>query len=164
MTRHHHSFARESILTGLIGAGVVALWFLILDLSRGQPFITPSVLGQVVIFRNATPDLTRPVIAAVAAYTVLHVVAFLALGAVVTWLVFKADRHNIARFALLMLFVVFAALFSGVLVMFFEGTSGLFPFWTVLGANTLAAVAMGWYLYRRHPAIRRGLARDALGA
>ena len=164
MAMHHHSLGRESIATGLIGAGVVALWFLGLDLLRGQPFITPSVLGQVIVFRNDHPDLVRVVPAAVAAYTAVHLVAFLLLALVVTWLVFQADRHNIARFALLMLFVVFEAFFSGLQVMFFESTSGLFPLWTVLAANTLAALSMAWYLYRRHPALRRGLAREALGA
>jgi hypothetical protein len=164
MAKHHHSFGQESIMTGVIGAGIVALWFLVLDLIRGQAFTTPSVLGQVILFGNSTPELSRPVFAAVAAYTALHIAAFLILGALVTWLVFQADRHNIARFALLMLFVAFLGFFYGILVMFFQGTSGLFPVWSVLIANTLAAAGMGWYLLRRHPALWRGLAREPLGA
>ncbi len=164
MARHHHSFGRESIITGLIGAGVVALWFLILDLVKGQPLITPSVLGQVFILGKSDPDLAQPMMVAVAAYTALHIAAFLTFGALVTWLVFQADRNNIARFALLMLFVAFEVLFYGLIVMFLQGTSGLFPFWTVLVANSLAAVAMGWYLFRRHPALWRALEREPLGA
>lgn len=27
MARHHHSFAKESLITGLLGALAVALWF-----------------------------------------------------------------------------------------------------------------------------------------
>jgi hypothetical protein len=164
MNKHHHSLGQESITTGLIGAGVVALWFLALDLIKGQPLITPSVLGQVIIFQKTDPNLVEPVMAAVAGYTALHLAAFLTLGALATWLVFQADRNNIARFALLILFVTFEVFFYGLIVMFFQGTSGLFPFWTVLVANTLSAVAMGWYLYRRHPALKRALEREALGA
>jgi hypothetical protein len=164
MATHHHSFGKESMITGLIGAGIVALWFLVIDLIQGRPLTTPSVLGQVVILGKSDPDLSHPVLAAVAAYTGLHVAVFLLIGALVTWLVFQADRHNIARFGLLMLFVAFEVFFYGLLVMFFQGTSGLFPFWSVLVANTLAAIGMGWYLLRRHPAIRRALAREPLGA
>jgi hypothetical protein len=164
MTTQRHTFGKESIATGLIGAGIVALWFLILDLIRGYPLSTPSILGQVIIFGKQEPDVASPVMSAVAAYTALHVAAFLVLGALVTWLVFQADRHNIARFALLVLFVAFEVFFYGWLVAFFQGTSGRFPFWTVLIANTLAALGMGAYLFRRHPAIRRALDGEPLGA
>lgn len=163
MPTHHHSFRNESLTTGAIGAGVVALWFLVLDLIAGQALVTPSILGQAVIFGRSAP---LPVVdyTAVAAYTVLHLAVFLIIGAVVTKLVFLADRQGIFRFALLMLFVVFEVLFYGVVVMFLQGTSGHFPFWSVLVANTLAAVSMGGYLYRRHPALRRGFLKEPLGA
>src|SRR5262249_13550107 len=59
MSTHHHSLGQESITTGLIGAGVVALWFLALDLIKGQPLITPSVLGQVIIFQKTDPNLVE---------------------------------------------------------------------------------------------------------
>jgi hypothetical protein len=34
------SVLEEGILTGIVGAAVVALWFLIIDLARGQMFFT----------------------------------------------------------------------------------------------------------------------------
>src|SRR6185295_8018568 len=76
MLKHHHSFGRESIATGLIGASVVALWFLILDAVNGQPLSTPSILGQVIIFGHETPVAYPPVWPAVAAYTALHIAGF----------------------------------------------------------------------------------------
>jgi hypothetical protein len=164
VTQHHHSLGRESIVVGLIGAAAVALWFLIIDSIAGRPFTTPSILGQVVLFRQTTPNVEVVQWNAVAAYTGLHLAAFLGLGGLITRLVFWADRNALARFALLMLFVVFEVLFYGFITMFFEGTRGLFPFWSILAANTFAAAAMGWYLYRRHPALRRALAREPLGA
>ena len=164
MAIHHHSFGKESMTTGLIGAAIVMVWFFIIDLIHGQPLATPSILGQVVLYGKAEPEIVRPLLPAVAAYTGLHIAAFLLIGTLVTWLVFKANRHNIARFALLVLFVTFEVFFYGLLVMFFQGSSGLFPFWSVLAANTLAAAGMGGYLFRRHPALRRALAREPLGA
>ena len=40
----------DGILAGIIGAAVVAIWFLVLDTARGQMFITPSLLGSVIFF------------------------------------------------------------------------------------------------------------------
>lgn len=164
MARHHHSFARESAVTGLLGASAVALWFLVIDLIAGRPFSTPSVLGQVILFGITAPVVAPPLWPAVIAYTGLHVAVFLLFGMVVTRLVFLADRHMLALFALFMLFVAFEVFFYGLLSMLFEGTAGHFPIWQVLGANTLAAAAMGAYLIRRHPALRRRLHRQPLGA
>jgi hypothetical protein len=39
----------DGILTGIVGAAVVAIWFLILDTARGQMLITPSLLGIVIL-------------------------------------------------------------------------------------------------------------------
>jgi hypothetical protein len=37
---------REAVVAGLLGAAAVAIWFLLLDLLRGQPFFTPAALGS----------------------------------------------------------------------------------------------------------------------
>lgn len=164
MTKHHHSYLRETITTGALGAGAVALWFLVIDALDGLPFATPSILGQVILFGETEPILTRVVWPAVLAYTVVHLIGFLLFAAVVTRLVFLADKSQLALFGLFMLFVAFEGFFSGLMAMLFAGTAGLFPFWEVIGANSLAIVAMGWYLYPRHPAIRRRLEREPLGS
>lgn len=164
MMKHHHSIGGESLVTGLLGAGAVALWFLVVDTLAGRPFVTPSILGQVILFGQTTPVTETVQWSAVAAYSALHVAAFLVIGAVATQLVFLADRHGIFRFVLLMGFIAFEVFFYGLLNMFFRGTEGLFPMWSVLAANTLAAVVMAWYLVRKHPALRRGMAREPLGA
>jgi hypothetical protein len=44
-----------------------------------------------------------------------------------------------------------------------ERTDELFPFWAVVSANTLAAVCMGYYLWRRHPAFRDSIRETPLG-
>jgi hypothetical protein len=61
-------------------------------------------------------------------------------------------------------FLVFEVLFYGLLTIFSERTQELFPFWAVLSANTLAALAMGAYLWRRHPALRDSVRETPLGA
>jgi hypothetical protein len=49
MSRQHHDLFREGLITGMVGAAAVAVWFLITDLIQGRPLSTPSILGQVIL-------------------------------------------------------------------------------------------------------------------
>ncbi len=153
---------REGAIAGLLGAGSVALWYLLFDLLNGRPLITPSLLGEVILLGRGTPgpavDMT-----AVAAYTFLHLAVFILIGTVAARLVDLAERQGVFRFALLMLFVVFEVLFYGLVQIGFAATRGLFPLWTVLGANTLAAVVMGGWFYRQHPKLKAAFRSSPLG-
>ncbi len=64
---------REGLVAGLIGAGSVASWFLVVDIIAGRPFFTPAVLGSAVFW--GLRDATTVIIGfqAVASYTVIHV-------------------------------------------------------------------------------------------
>ena len=55
MAGEPRSVLREGIVAGLIGAAVVALWFFVYDIARGEPFRTPSLLGSFVFFGVQTP-------------------------------------------------------------------------------------------------------------
>ena len=154
----------EGTYAGAIGATVVAVWFLILDLLQGHPLRTPSVLGQVLLFGRDTPSLDTIHFGAVIAYTAVHFGAFLLLGIGVVRLVRWAAKEPVVRYALLQVFLVFEVLFYGLLMLASETTRALFPFWTVLTGNTLAALAMGAYLWRMHPEFRRLLRETPLGA
>jgi len=55
-------------------------------------------------------------------------------------------------------------LFYGLLSLVSQATRELFPFWTVLGANTFAAITMAFFLYRQHPEFRQLLRDVPLGA
>ena len=39
---------RDGVIAGLIGAAAVALWFLVFDIARGRPLLTPALLGGAV--------------------------------------------------------------------------------------------------------------------
>lgn len=161
---HRHSLVREGIATGALGAGVVAVWFFVLDLARGHPLGTPSVLGEVILFQVRDPSTAIVSGPAVLAYTLLHLSAFIAIGVIATALIHSAIHNPLARPALLMMFVVFEFFFAGLTLMFSEATRELFPLWSVLIGNLLAAGAMGGYLWRHHPALRRAIERLPLGA
>lgn len=158
-----HSVLAEGTDVGILGGLAVAIWFLILDTIAGHPFQTPSLLGQVVLFGNARPDMTQLVFGAILVYTAFHFAVFVLLGMGLVVLVHWAERDSVVRFALLPVFLVFEVMFYGLLEILSERTHELFPFWAVVTANTLAALSMAIYLWVRHPDLRRSLRETPLG-
>src|SRR4029077_4037162 len=77
----------DGLFTGMIGALIVALWFLVLDLAGGHPFYTPALLGTMLLHGGAAAA-NGPVIAPleVAAYTAFHFLSFLIIGYLLAWL------------------------------------------------------------------------------
>lgn len=164
MARHHHELFREGLFTGLVGAAAVAGWFLLTDLAQGRPLSTPSILGQVILYGITAPAVTPVQTGPLIAYTLLHLGAFVLFGIAVTHVVHLAMASPLARFGLMMLAVVFEVFFLIMIYAVFKGTSELFPWWSVLAANTLALLAMGYYLKLSHPGLRHQYEKEPLGA
>src|SRR5262249_53408774 len=69
-------YLREGIIAGIIGAAIVAVWFLIYDAARGRPFRTPALLGAAT-FQGVQNPVDVPIAThLVVQYTVLHGVVF----------------------------------------------------------------------------------------
>ena len=66
------SIVRDGLVAGLIGAGGVAIWFLVIDAISGRPFFTPSVLGSAMFFGLRDPAVATVEMQAVAAYTLVQ--------------------------------------------------------------------------------------------
>jgi hypothetical protein len=164
MADSRHSIIGEGTDVGLIGGLAVAVWFLILDIIAGHPFQTPSLLGQVVLFGDPTPDTHQLVFGAILFYTAFHFIVFALIGMGLTALVHWGTENSVVRYAFVPVFLVLEFLFWGLLEVLSERTSELFPFWAVVCANTLASLSMGLYLWRRHPDLRRSIHDTPLGA
>lgn len=163
MARHHHSVADEATSAGLLGATTVAVWFLLLDFIAGRPLHIASVLGQVLLLGDRSPELGRLHWGAVEAYGFFHFLSFLLVGWLAVRLLHMAVRQPVWIFGLLLLFVsvetmVFAAAFP-----IFESTGAEHLRAPVLIGNVLAVLAMGTYLWRTHRLIVRYVARVPLG-
>ncbi|HEY4100629.1 MAG TPA: hypothetical protein VGM20_07110 [Gemmatimonadales bacterium] len=160
---HDARLRREGIITGVLGALVVAVFYFIVDLTRGHPFMTPSVLGEAFILHQPilvnTPDT-----AAVIAYTVFHFGAFIAFGLLLAALTRASETSALVRYAVVQLLVVFLFFFYGVLSVGSEVVRGMFPFLGVLAANALAGAAMVIWLWRHHPVLRMEAMHTPLGA
>ncbi|MGQ0701535.1 MAG: hypothetical protein ACT4PM_00200, partial [Gemmatimonadales bacterium] len=142
----------------------VAVWFLITDVIQGRPLSTPSVLGQVILYGITTPEVYPPQTGPVVAYTFLHVGAFVIFGIVLTELVHLAMSSPLVRFGLMIVAVCFEVFFVIMTFAVFSATRYLFPWWSVLAANTLSLAGMGLFLARRHPGLKRQFQREPLGA
>ena len=153
-----HEVVREGLIVGLIGAVVVAVWFLVIDLAAGRLFFTPAALGSIVL-GGATDAAALQIDALnVLGYTALHVAAFLATGLVAAGIVaYAEDRHPYVLLGAVLLFVTFETFFIGLLTVIAQWLLELIPWWSIAVGNLLAALAMGGYLWRRHPALAAAL-------
>src|SRR5881296_3778571 len=98
-----HPLLTQGLITGLVGAGVVALWFFALDVAAGHPLRTPAALGAALLFGASNVAAIDMTFGLVAAYSVVHVAAFVMAGAL-----FVAIAEQIERTPALMLVALMA--------------------------------------------------------
>lgn len=152
-----HSTVREGIVTGLLGAAAVAVWFLLVDAIGGRPLYTPALLGAIV---SGVPDAALAAegadrLSLAALYTPIHLLLFAVLGVVVMFLVHRAQRTPSLLALLLMLFLAFEVAFTGLVALLEQGALGALAWYQIAAGNLVAALAMGWYVVRGHPGLGR---------
>lgn len=139
---------QEGLYAGLIGYATVVVVVGAIDVIMGRSFFyTPAVLGSALFGSSGavvvTPEVVFP-------YNGVHLLAFLGLGFLIAFLVYEIELH-----AVIWYFVFFAILglfFVSLFVIDALGRAGGpgIPWGSVVIANSVAALAMGWYLHRRH--------------
>jgi hypothetical protein len=157
---HTHSTLREGLLTGLLGGLVVAVWYAVVDFSRGQPFYTPNVLGQVFAAGDTTPAVHTVAPQAVAEFSLLHFGIFLLLGVLLTALTHMASRHPALRMGVWLGLVIAFVFFLGFLFVLYSVTHQRFPWMTAFAGGVLGIGSMAIRLWRQHPGLR-GTFREA---
>ncbi|PYN20837.1 MAG: hypothetical protein DMD99_21665 [Candidatus Rokuibacteriota bacterium] len=151
------SILREGIVAGLIGAAVVAVWFLLFDIWRGQPFLTPGLLGAAVFQGVTNPIGLRPTLGNVLGYTIVHGLAFIAFGVVAASLMAVSEREPTLFVAFVILFASFEVFVFGIIGALRKSMLGALVGWAILVGNLLASIAMLWYFFRAHRALPRTL-------
>jgi hypothetical protein len=147
------SASAEGIVAGVIGAAVVALWFLLLDALAGRPLYTPTVLGTALFRHGAGLDSPGAVpisLAMVLMFTWVHGLVFVVIGGIAARLLALVERNPSFGFGVLLLFVVLQAGFTFVSMLFASWLPRALGWPAILGANLLAALAMTVYLGYRH--------------
>jgi hypothetical protein len=142
---------REGLVAGLLGAVVVAVWFLAIDTIQGEPLRTPHVLAVALL--KAAPGAP-----AVLLYSIAHGVAFMLFGVVASILIAGAERAPMFMFALVILFTAFEVLFFGALVIGASWVLDQLAAWPIFVGNLLAAVTMLGYFFKGHRTLARRMA------
>lgn len=157
-----HPLIARGLVTGLIGAAVVALWFFLLDATAGQPLRTPAALGSALLFGASNVEAVEVNLGLVAAYTVVHVAAFGAAGIVFVAIAEQIERAPALILVVALAMIVLEAVVVAVLALGAQWVLGMVGVWSVVVANLLAVAAMGAYIWKTHPLLRHRLTREPI--
>ena len=138
----------DGMMAGVIGASAIALFFLLVDTVRREALFTPSVMASALLRGTAPSDAEGVDLSMVAAYSVIHGAAFVAVGIVAAW-VTALRRSSVATFTLAI--ALFGTLELGFLFTCVAIEPGLLEAVGVAPAtigNLLSAIGMATYLHR----------------
>lgn len=144
-------FLYDAIFSSALGAMVVALVLLGLDLVRGEPFHTPSVLGAALFTDVPAGEVTGARLDLVAYATLAHFVAFTVLGFGASALVVNVKTFRERPYLIvLLLFLLMEGGIRLISVLFAPDLVPLVGPGRILIANAIAALAMGGFLAFAH--------------
>jgi hypothetical protein len=152
-----HGLMREGLATGAIGAGAVALWFLLVDSLSGRPLFTPALLGAALSGSGdaAAAAASGSRVALAALYTPVHLLAFAAVGILSVALVHRAARSPALLGLLFMLFLALQVSVTGLVTILERSALGALAWYQIAAGNLVAIVAMGAFLWTRHRGVGR---------
>ena len=134
----------HGLVAGLIGATILALWFLIIDTIAGQPFRTPAFLGRILFQMNGAGTSVAPILA----YTLVHYLVFALTGVGVAWLLLRLEAWPPIVLGLVLGVVLFdLAFYLGVALLGVD-IIDMLGWGEVLSGNLLAGVGTVVYLGR----------------
>ena len=88
-------FLRHGAFAGLFGAALLAAYFLYVDVLRGKPLFTPTLLASALLGRD-TPQTLQASLWLASLYTVFHGLVFVGIGVGAAYLLhhFEVVRHR----------------------------------------------------------------------
>ncbi len=142
-------------ISGLIGSAVVAVLFVFINIVRGLPALDTAAAMGSAIFGIAPSDIVPAAIA----YNGLHVVVAVAAGIGASFLMMEAESRPFAWYAAFFAYLV-ALIVGFVLIGMLAVEVASATSWVVVMAvNVIAALSMGWYLWKAHPRLKQALRR-----
>jgi hypothetical protein len=158
----HSETLKQGLVAGAIGAAVVAIWFLVLDVAQGRLFFTPAALGSALLLRAGGVEEVQVTAGVIAAFTVVHLVAFAVIGIVAAAFARGIRSNPPLLLGAVLLFVTLQAFIAGLVAIAAAWVAAELTWWALIIANVLAAVSMGAYLWRSNPEVRRAAATPDL--
>ena len=156
-----HSRARiiiDGAIAGIVGAVVVALWFLLFDLARGRALETPALLAAAILHGVRDPHLLRHGLLRLSAeYSIIHFGAFIAVGVIGALLLQAAESEPPFLISVLIFFGAFEVFFIAVVLLLGPAVMAALTWWGIIVGNLLATGAMLAYFFVQHPMLARNL-------
>ena len=156
-----HPLVYDGLVTGLWGAGAVALWFLLVDMVGNAPLHTPAALGSAILLGATEPLDVELNAGVIAAYSFVHIVAFVVVGMVFVRLASRTARAADFWLPAISMLVLMEGLFFGTATLAGGWVLEEIGWWTILIANGLAVATMGARIWSRHPKVRGALLENA---
>jgi hypothetical protein len=153
----HHRLLTEGLIVGLHGAAAVAVWFLILDSLIRLPFFTPAALGSFLFLGASSPQDVQVSFGIVAAYSLVHLIAFSLVGLVLVWSAERLQRTPGMWLIWLLAFIVAEGVFLATAATSGEWVMGSIGWWAVGIGNLVGIAAMAWRVRKSHPALEERL-------
>ncbi len=161
-----HSRARiviDGAVAGIIGAVVVALWFLIFDTIRGHALETPALLAATILHGTHSAEVHRALGLLTLEYSLIHFAAFIAFGIAGGLLLETCETESSLLFSLAIFFAAFEVFFIAVVLFLGPNVMAALTWWGIIVGNLLATAAMLWYFFWRHPALAWNLLGGWIG-
>ena len=133
----------RGVVAGVVGASVLAFWFLVVDGSQGEPFRTPGFLGGALLGTDAIDPGFGPVIL----FTLVHYAAFVGVGLAVSWSLSKIHTTPNVFLGLALGFGLFDLVFYTSVAVTGIDVIGEFGWPAVLVGNLMAGVALMSFLH-----------------
>jgi hypothetical protein len=121
------------------------------------------MLGSAVFWGVRDPAVVEVAFPAIIGYTLVHVLAFVVVGVVASWLASLAETFPTTLIFIVFLFAIFEFGFYLIVALLAQPLLGALAWANVAIGNLIAAGGMGFYLWRVHPQIAIELARHPLG-
>src|SRR6202171_441980 len=142
--------AREGVTAGLVGAIVVALWFMGYDLASGNSFHTPAILGAMVFQNASVTDGIKATLPLVLGYTILYFFALVTFGVALAILLAASEWEPFMALGAMLLLAVFEVFFVGFVSLVDQSALEVLVWWKIVAGNILALIAMTTYFIRSH--------------
>lgn len=154
----------SGLFAGLLGYATIVVFFVLLNLLVGRSiFYTAALFGSAMFYGLEDPAQLVVAPGPVLSFNMVHLLTFLAVGFVTSWLVEEAEEHPAARYVILVALIFIAAHLYAALLLFAQPLMASSAWWQIGIASLAAAAAMGWYLLRLHPRLRRELREIPMG-
>jgi hypothetical protein len=127
----------RGVVAGLVGAAVMAAWFLAVDLARGVPFGTPAFVAGALLGGDG-----EVAAAPVALYTLIHFLAFMVVGTLLSAMLRWVPVNAPVLLGAVAGFLLFDAVFYGSILATGANVVNELGWPQVLIGNVLAGVAL----------------------